>query len=140
MKSYKKIKNRTLLNQGSWRISAPRLWTILGAGIAVENRRVRRRVDAADRAALHIVRSLKKSPGRKERNHNKTTKVTVNQWIQLMMLLFVFNGSLSTTTWRELQVHENGEESRTHIYTVLLRLLTGEFPLWLYIFFYFSSF
>jgi hypothetical protein len=45
------------LNQGSWRISAPRLWTIQGAGIAVENNRGRD--DEANRVSFHIFFQMK---------------------------------------------------------------------------------
>ena len=45
----------TLLNQGSWRISVPRFWTLHGPGIAVDNRR--NLAAAANRTTLHIFRN-----------------------------------------------------------------------------------
>lgn len=44
----------TLLNQGSWRISVPRLWTIQGPGITVENRLDRLNLVAEARTKFHI--------------------------------------------------------------------------------------
>lgn len=50
-----KFMNSTLLNHGSWRISAPRLCTMQGPGIAAENGLDPRRLAVADRAMLHIL-------------------------------------------------------------------------------------
>jgi hypothetical protein len=59
----------TLLNQGSWRISAPRLWTMQGPGIAVEKRRDRRSLEAeTKRANFHILSFFRFFVQRESRN------------------------------------------------------------------------
>lgn len=103
---------RTLLNQGSWRISAPRLWTIQGPGIAVDNGLVDRlsRDAAANRDTFHhILQTLEftrkqenaeslsehklrihiRTEAQRSQNCTKTKQTNSFHWLWLYAHLFI---------------------------------------------------